>query len=486
MKYYKILLITLFSGLLFTSCSDDTAEFEEPREPTVPAERLEVENFMYRVMSDIYLYKADVAVLADDYFPTINAKNEYLNGFSSPEKLFDDGLTASQDRFSYVIENYQEMQRMMSGSTTTTGMSYGLVSYCSGCTEVFGYVRLVMPNTSADTQGVERGMIFTRVDGQQLTTSNFRTLLAPSSFTIGLAKIEGNTISELDQTISLTMQEYIHNPVDDPKILDINGRKVGYLYYDSFVADFDEELNDAFGQFLAAGIEDLVLDLRYNGGGSVRTATDLAAMVTGQFPGQVFMKEQWNEKYQKYYEEREPQNLLNNFNTTLRTGTAINSLNLNRVFVLTTKASASASELIINGLEPYIEVIHIGDVTTGKFQASVALYDSPNYSRDHSQLNTSHTYAVQPLVLKSLNANDVSDYVNGLTPDIKLLEDVRNLGVLGDPQEPLLNIALDVIQGNRTSVPEVIAYPWVGENDMFRPDYQQMYIDNKSLIPIKD
>lgn len=473
----KILLFAFISGLIFTSCSSDTEDFEEEATaPEVPSVDLEVENFIYRGMSDIYLYKDDVDELADNYFGSTADKEDFLADFSSPEKLFD-GLTSSQDRFSYLIEDYNEMNKMASGTETTTGMNFGLVTYCNSCSEVFGYVKLVLPGSTAAENGVERGMIFNRVDGQQLTKSNINSLLNASSFSIGLAKIDGNTISELDRSITLTERSVSSNPVLISKVLEVDGNKTGYLLYNSFDADFDEELNTALGEFKSAGIKDLVLDLRYNGGGSVRTATDLAAMITGQFSGKVFMKEKWNQKYQTYYEQREPESLLNKFNTELRTGTPINSLNLNRVFVLTTGQSASASELIINGLDPYIDVVHIGEVTTGKFQASVTLYDSPNFSEDHNALKKTHTYALQPLVLKSSNANDVSDYVNGLNPDFKLQEDVLNMGKLGDATEPLLKLAIDIIKGNRISIPDVKAYKEVGNSEMNKPNYQRMYID---------
>lgn len=482
MKLTKInhLLLIFLSSLLF-SCSADNEEFEETGEDlnstsTATKKELEVENFIYRGMSDIYLYNDDVAVLASDYFDTQEDKEDFLDNYSTPEKLFE-RFTASQDRFSYIMENYEDHNKASGGLNGITGMSFGLVSYCNNCSEVFGYVKLVLPGSIADEKGVKRGMIFNRIDGQQLTTSNYTTLLDSDSFTIGLAKIEGNTISELEQTIAISEREQKENPVVYTKVLDVDGEKVGYLYYNSFDEDYDEDLNNAFNELKGAGVTELVLDLRYNGGGSVRTATDLAAMITGQFANKLFMKEKWNQKYQKYYEQNKPEYLLNNFNTKLRTGTPINSLNLTRVFVLTTKSSASASELIINGLDPYIDVVHIGDVTTGKFQASVTLYDSQDFTKEHSSLKTSHKYAMQPLVLKSHNANDVSDYVDGLTPDIILKEDVRNLGILGDPAEPLMKVALDVIKGNRVSIPEVKEYKTIGESGMFEPEYQRMYID---------
>lgn len=488
MKDLKIILLTLFSGFIFTACSkDDSEDFKEPDSEVAETTKkaYEVENFIYKVMSDIYLYKKDVPVLADNYFPGTAEKYLYFDKSSTPEDLFGK-FVYSQDKFSYLHSDYREMNKMATGTRLMNGMSYGLVAYCNSCTEVFGYVRFVFPNSDASEKGVERGMIFNRVNGQQLTRSNINSLLATESFSIGLASIENNSIRELEKTIDLSARQQLKNPIIISKILNVDDKKVGYLFYESFNEDFDEELNIAFGTFKNEGMSDLILDLRYNGGGNVITSINLASMITGQFPGQIFMKERWNDKYQKYYEEREPESLLNRFGTKTRSGSALNSLNLNRVFVLTTGSSASASELIINGLDPYIDVIHIGGVTTGKFQASAPLYDSPDYDEDHASLNKNHFYAVQPLILKSSNVNDVSDYVNGLNPDIKVTEDILDLEPLGDPNELLIKVALDVIAGNRTSIPQVKTYPAVGESEMFSRDYKNMYIDSKSIPVIKD
>ncbi|MFN4764186.1 S41 family peptidase [Gillisia sp. Q332] len=478
LKIHKLVLFAfLFIGIT-SSCSNDADDIGPT--PPVPGEErnLVVENFIYRGMNEIYLYKADVPVLADNYFSSQTERNDFLDNYSSPEDLFDNGVTASQDRFSFLVDDYVELENLFSGISKTSGLSYGLVRYCSSCSEIFGYVRLVLPNTSADEEGVERGMIFNRVDGQQLTDANYQTLLAPDTFTIGLAKIEDSSISNLDETFTLTKREYVKNPVFVSKVIETEGKKVGYIYYDSFTGDFDKELNDAFGEFKNASVTDLVLDLRYNGGGSVRTATDLASMITGQFAGDIFMKEVWNAKYQAYFESTPAlqERLLNKFNTTLKTGELINSLNLGTVYVLTTNRSASASELVINGLTPYIDVVQIGETTTGKFQASVTLYDSQNFGRENA--NTTHTYAIQPLVLKSVNSAGVSDYINGLDPDYAISEDYQNLGQLGDPNEPFLKLALDVILGNRVSIPESIEkFKPVGESGMDQLDYQKMYID---------
>ncbi len=476
MKIYKLLLLTLLMSGLMNSCSEDRDDLDAVKPPGDQRD-LTVENFVWRGLNEIYLYKSDVPQLADNFFASQTEKNDFLDNYATPEDLFYDGLTASQDKFSFIVDDYVELKNSFSGISKTTGMSYNL-SYFSGSDDLFGFVRYVLPGTSAEEQEIKRGDIFTKVNGTQLNINNYQSLLASPTLTISLASLEGNNLTETGETKSLTNAEYNSNPVYIKKVLDIDGSKVGYLMYNSFTRDYDSPLNQAFGEFRDAGITDLILDLRYNGGGSVRTATDLASMITGQFSGEIFMKEVWNEKYQAYFESTEErrESLLNRFNTKIQTGEVINSLNLPRVFVLTTTRSASASELVINGLKPYIEVIQIGDKTTGKFTASATLYDSPNFGRNNA--NTTHKYAIQPLIYKSVNAAGDSDFVDGLPPDHLIVENLRTFGVLGDLNEPLLKVAIDVIQGNRASIQFTQEeFKSMGESSMFNLDYQRMYID---------
>ena len=224
------------------------------------------------------------------------------------------------------------------------------------------------------------------------------------------------------------------------------------------------------------GISDLIIDLRYNSGGAVESAVDLASMITGQFEGEVFARQQWNQTYQEYFEKEDPERLINRFNTKIGNGDAINSLELSRVYVLTTKSTASASELLINGLSPYIEVIQIGENTTGKFQASVTLYDSPDFGRRGASIN--HQYAIQPLIYKSLNAQGKTDYLDGLTPAIYQVEDILNLGALGDPDEALLALALSHIQGIQLKMKRSTGqtFETIDESGSKELLYQQMYI----------
>ena len=492
----KLFMPVLFFGTLFTSCSKDDVIEEEvkPEEVVVEEKNLEVESFIYGGMNEIYLYKADVPVLADDYFLTSSEKKEFLSSFDSPERLYED-LQSSQDKFSFMTSDYVALRKLLSqGIAGTTGMDYGLVRF-SNSDNIFGYVRYVLPGTSAAQKDIKRGDVFTEINGQTLNIHNYSDLLGLGSYSVRIATISNNTISQTDRVVTLTKQEIAEDPVFLEKVIETGGKKIGYLMYNSFTPDFDAKLNSAFANLKAQGITDLVLDLRYNSGGDVETATDLASMITGQLNDQVLIKYQFNQKYQNHYEKNDPEYLLKRFNDKIRGGEAINSLQLSKVYVLTTRSSASASELVIHGLKPYIEVVQIGVNTRGKFQASTTLYDSPNFRYTNKEgvvhANPNHTYAIQPLIIKYANSKGESDFVNGLSPNFEVKEDLNSLGILGDPSETLLRAAINAITG--TPQEEVSAslkraheqFKFVGESDMFKPNYQRMYLDDIELPLLK-
>jgi C-terminal processing protease CtpA/Prc len=157
----------------------------------------------------------------------------------------------------------------------------------------------------------------------------------------------------------------------------------------------------------------------------------------------------------------------------------LNRLQLNRVYILTTKSSASASELVINCLKPYIEVVQIGDKTAGKNVGSITLYDSPTYAK--TNVNPNHKYAMQPIVLKIVDKNGFGDYTSGILPTTSLPENFANLGVLGATDEPLLEAAINQIIGSGKMLPQV---PSVINRDFIdaksiNPLGSEMYLENK-------
>lgn len=428
----KMILLLLIVSTLVVSC------FKDNDDSLQPVSTLDIQNFIYRGLNFFYLYKADTPELANDAFASQTDLDAFLSTHDSPESLFE-FLKSSQDRFSLLVDDYIALENALGGTTMNNGMEFGLVLYPDGSSNVFGYVRYVLPNTDAEDKGLQRGVVFNTVDGTQINDTNFSSLFDSDTYTIGLATFDGVTVTPTGDNVSLSKSEYTENPVFITQTFTIEGEKVGYLMYNAFTRDFDPQLNAAFAQFQADGITHLILDLRYNGGGSVETSSDLSSMITGQFNGQVFYTEQWNEDRQDEYASA------GLFNNTISTGETINSLNLNTIYVLTTGRTASASELVLNGLDPYINVVQVGGTTTGKFQASFLLYDAPAPSFSRAAANPNHTYAMLPLVFKTANANGVTDFVNGLDPNVALDEDYSNLGVLGDVNEPLLAAALNVI-----------------------------------------
>jgi carboxyl-terminal processing protease len=263
------------------------------------------------------------------------------------------------------------------------------------------------------------------------------------------------------------------NPILLNTVINQGPHNIGYLMYNGFYSSFDTQLNNVFGSFVSQNVNRLVLDLRYNSGGSINSATKLASMITGQFTGQLFAKQQWNAKAQAYFLDNNPGSLENKF------ASGLNSLNLNRVYVLTTKATASASELVINCLKSYIDVVQIGDITTGKNVGSITLYDSPTFAK--SNVNPTHKYAMQPIVLKIVNKDNFGDYTSGIAPTTLLPENLSDLGILGNVEEPLLNAAINQIVASGKMLPPL---PSVIERDFtnsksINPLQSEMYIEHK-------
>ena len=255
-----------------------------------------------------------------------------------------------------------------------------------------------------------------------------------------MATIENGKVISNGVNVELTKEENFEtNPIHISKTFDIqNGDQVGYLMYNQFVANKSANLNDVFAEFKNKNINNLIVDLRYNGGGSVKNCVELASMITGQFESGVFAQEQWNNKLISYLEKRfGSESLINRFVDTLSNGSPINSLKLDKVYVITSSESASASELLINGLSSYIEVIQIGEPTVGKNVGSITVYD---YIDNEKTKNPDHTYAMQPIVLKMANSDGYADYTEGLQPDRLIEEDITNLGVLGNIGEPLFKL----------------------------------------------
>ncbi|MFE3869540.1 S41 family peptidase [Flavobacterium sp. LS2P90] len=435
-KTFKLSLILFLALFTFQGCQD-MDDVAAPMD-------LEIKDFVWKGLNQYYLWQDKVPNLSDDRFASQAELNTFLSGYSSSESLFDAlRVDKSIDRFSWIVSDYLVLEQELQGTSLNNGVDFRL-NIKPGSDQLIGYVRYILPNSDASTKDIKRGDLFYGINGIQLTLSNYQTLLATDSYTLNFADYDGTTFIANGKTVALTKTTLEENPIFINKVITSGTHKIGYLMYNGFYSNYDNQLNDAFGTLKTQGITDLVLDLRYNSGGSVLTATRLASMITGQYTGQLFSKQQWNSKINSYFETNNPEALKNNFTDKIGS-TPVNSLNLSKIYILTTKSTASASELVINGLKPYMEVVQIGDVTTGKNVGSVTLYDSPTFGK--ANRNPNHRYAMQPIVLKIVNAAGFGDYFSGLVPNYVLKENLANLDILGNTTEPLLSTAIGKITG---------------------------------------
>ncbi|MGM0635995.1 MAG: S41 family peptidase [Bacteroidota bacterium] len=447
---------------LLSSCQDDLDD------NIYPADNLQINNFIWRAMNAYYLLKSNQPDLADDRFTNDDDYYNFLTSFNSPENFFNH-LKVESDRFSVIVDDFRALENALDGIRLENGMKFGLVAD-NNSTAVFGYVRYVLPNSPADAAGIERGMLFNRIDGITLTEDlNLNELFGQDTYQIGFAEFQDDELISLDIEIELSKVEIQENPIHKVEVVELSGQKIGYLMYNAFTRSYDNELNTIFAQLQSEGIDELVLDLRYNSGGSIRTAQDLSSLITGQFEGDLFVNQLYNDNF-------DDQTLF--FENVNSNGQNLNSLQLNRVFVLTTSTTASASELVISGLRPYIDVVQIGTNTSGKYQGSTTLYDSPNFRRQNANVN--HSYALQPLILKIENSVGFTDYDEGLVPTFELGEDFANLGELGNPDENLFQKALEemgVLGRTSGRIQKHLHYTLLGETQMNDVDYQRMYTD---------
>lgn len=473
MKNYFLYALLFVFSLSVTSCSDDQDDTQNPKQSSS-------KDFVWRGLNLWYFWQDEIFDLSDNRFNTENDYQTYLSNFNSPEALFNN-LKSQKDRFSWIIEDYNELNNSLNGINKSNGMEFSLYTI-NNSSDLMGVVRYILPSSSASATNLKRGDIFLTVNGTQLTTSNYSNLLFSDRdiYTIGLADTNFSNIFLTGETVTLTKELYEENPIFKTNTFTENGIKIGYLMYNSFTANYDQQLNDVFGQFKAEGVQELIVDLRYNPGGRVSSATALASMISGKDNTQLFTRQRWNNKLQGEFTDQE---LNLNFITQLTDGTSINTLNLNTVHIIAQRTSASASELVINGLNPYITVIHIGDRTLGKNKFSIPLYDNPDcaYSCD-TDLNPDHTWAMQPIVGALENANGFYQYEDGLPPTFELKEDPENYGILGQTDEPLLARAIQDITGEMI----IRQHKSTGFKELTHSNFEtvtrdNMYLDTKDI-----
>lgn len=412
---FRTLNLALAATILFTmaSCEDDEVAKNNNNQGT---SIVEVNNFIYTNMNIYYYWNQDM--------PKIDYRTE-----TDPEEYFFKLLKQPEDRYSFITDNVKELENYFDGVVKSPGYSIQPYYFEQGSKQIIVFVEYVYANSPASEAGLKRGDMIYMINDQILNDQNYLTLLNLEDKVLTLGTIAKGEIVELSPKVTLKDKEDLaQNPIVTTNIIEVGDHKTGYIAYTKFISNYDEQLANVFKQFKAAGVTDLVLDLRYNGGGFVSSAQRLASMIApASVDGQVLM-------YQKF------NFLLKSLNDTLLFDVDRSSnLDLDKVYILTTGGTASASEIIIYGLEPYMEVIQIGETTYGKYHGSITISDNDNEPEKRR-----HLWAIQPIVMESDNANSSIDYLSGMKPDFELRDNYYNAD-LGDPEEHFLSAALEHI-----------------------------------------
>lgn len=370
---------------------------------SVSAQRHWVED----AMRDYYLFY--------DQVPTVR-----LEDYATAEALIED-LRIPTDRFSYVGE--ADLNEAFFEEGETIGYGWRLRRRADGALAI----ALVEPLSPLAEAGVTRGELLRTIDGtstDSITTNQQAIdLLGTGSdertVTLGIEASDGSL-----RQVTVTRSTYPVQAVLDTRVVTQGALRIGYLSFLTFVETARAELDAAFAELASANIDELVIDLRFNGGGRIDVANELASRVIGRGgDNRDFLRIQYNDRYQPLFD---PDTLRQSFYSLP------DSLDLSRVYILTQSGTCSASELVINGLAPHIDVVTIGAATCGK-----------PYGTLGRTLHEDCNKVIHAVEVEFKNEAGVGGYIDGLPPTCAATDTLT--APLGDPNESLFQAALQHI-----------------------------------------
>ena len=255
-----------------------------------------------------------------------------------------------------------------------------------------------------------------------------------------------------DVTIQMH-SNYAENPIYMDSVYTEGSQKIGYLVYNFFARDngdnsnsYDKHLMDRLSSMQSQGITDMVLDLRYNGGGAVSSAIALSsALVKDRSTDSILVTSEYNSIVHNSMRNQYGANYNKEYFIDKIEGTSypIPAMNLPRLYVLVKDWTASASEFVINGLSPYMDVILVGETTYGKNVGSISIYE---------ENDPNNKWGMQPIIVRYANSLGFSDFTAGFTPDYEVDEFADlYLYPFGDSNDPMLGKALSLITGTTRS-----------------------------------
>ena len=402
------------------------------------------ENFFLRsLVNDMYLWYDEI----EDKDPnSFNSTGDY---YAQLKTTATTASGANKDRFHFRQETLVR-NNAQNGRTTAFGLRFKTFS-AEPPRDV--RVRDVVPNSPADNAGIVRGMSLLAVNDLDLINAeNLDAINLALSGSNEAGKQVALTLALPEQTpqrFDLSSREIQNSPVRPLQILDLGNETVAYLHFNSFIRPAERGLFDAFTTMANSNIDDLILDLRYNGGGLVGLSAQLAYMIAGpeQTEGKVYSQRRFNDKYPNtnpatggaITPTQFIPNTLGWSRELLGAGQDLPTVALSRVFVLTTANTCSASEGLINGLRGIdVEVIIIGDKTCGK---PFGFYPQSNCGYTYSFTNYQSTNHKGFGGYEEGFAPENGEFLAGETLPGCLVEDTARFA-FGDVNEPLVSAAL--------------------------------------------
>ena len=427
----RAFLLVITVVLLF-SCQKDIPEINGTEK--APKLTVKVNNFIKSAMDEYYLWYKNM--------PSIDPNYE----FDSEEYFYK--LLYEEDSWSYITKDAETFEGSLIGVEKTFGYMLAFGRFSNTGT-IFAVVEYVYPDSPADKAGLKRGDIIALMNNTDITDDNYIQLLDGDNISITLGVLSEDGVSR-GATISIASEVLTLDPVQICKVINYDGHKIGYLFYIQFIYNnkFKQSLDNAFQYFQQQGITDLVVDLRYNPGGIIFAAQyfcSLVAPFSAVNNESTLVTFQWNDKIQNLIRQ-DPDENADLIEITFLSNVTV-KLGLSKIHFLTGPFTASASELSITGLKPYMDVTLVGsDNTYGKYTGSITIKPEMVYS-SKSYCSDINNWALQPIVLRYANSVGVTDFKDGFPPDILVDDDLWTGIPLGDLEEPLLKAAIEDITG---------------------------------------
>jgi carboxyl-terminal processing protease len=395
-------LFLILPALLFAACSSDS------NGPVAECSIEGQKQFVLDRMREWYFWNDLLPAQVDtSQFATPEDLLAYLTTFS-PDLTPDDGIDNPVDRFSFINTAAADQAFFGEGQFEGFGISSRF--------EAGNVLRLtrVFFDSPANRAGLARGQQIVALNGRTIAdilategADGVNALFDTSPLEFTMREVDGSEF-----TVDITQDIVTIDPVPQARIItDPGGVRppVGYMELASFISTANAEMDSVFANFRAQGINDIIIDLRYNGGGLITTADLLGDFLGGDVAENlIYSKTVFNEL-------QAPDN-----DSTEFFDRQVNSVSLVRLVVIASRRTASASELVINGMDPHVEVIIVGDDTFGKPVGQVGIEFCEKILR--------------PTAFQTLNANDFGDYFFGLPVDCVAADDLDvPVGADNDP-----------------------------------------------------